>query len=189
MGFDDRAPENISYKQVLLETLDRIGCGGLVLDRHENLFAANSVAMEIVSRLSDRALSKGDDLATAVRRLLSSISTVSKEEDWVTSWQNSEYPLAIFRVPTGEDVVLILVDLGTRLQPSAKTLRSMFGLTSAESNLALGLARGSSPDELARQAGVRKTTVKSQLASVFNKTQTNRQGQLVALLARISILP
>jgi DNA-binding CsgD family transcriptional regulator len=184
----DGSSEDIPYKQVLLETLDRIGCGGLVLDSHNNVSTANSVAIEIIRRWSNSPLEGDDELAKAISQLLITMSPPSTEDDRMTAWQNSEYPLAIFRVPTGEDVVMVLVDLGTSLQPSAKTLRRMFKLTSAESKLALGVARGSSPDELAQEIGVRKTTVRSQLASVFSKTQTHRQGQLVALLARLSIL-
>jgi DNA-binding CsgD family transcriptional regulator len=189
MGFADRPSQDVPYKQVLLETLDRIGCGGLVLDSHNNVSATNSVALDIIRRWTDSPLQGDDELAKAVRQLLFAMSSPSTGEDWMTAWQNSEQPLAIFRVPTGEDTVLVLVDLGSRLQPSAKALRGMFGLTSAESNLALGLARGFSPDELAHQIGVRKNTVRSQLAGVFSKTQTHRQGELVALLARLSILP
>jgi DNA-binding CsgD family transcriptional regulator len=38
-------------------------------------------------------------------------------------------------------------------------------------------------------AGVKVGTVRKQLAAIFIKTVTNRQAELVALLAQISILP
>ena len=38
---------------------------------------------------------------------------------------------------------------------------------------------------LAEQFGVSRNTVRGQLASIFTKTETSRQGELVTLLARI----
>jgi DNA-binding CsgD family transcriptional regulator len=178
------------YRGVLLETLDRIGCGGVVLDTNLNVIAANAVAVEIARTRSDLSFEDPvQGIANAIQQLLKSTSLPTAENDWVTAWRNSERPIAILRIHSSDGVVLLLVDLGTRLQPSAKTLRNLFGLTVAESKLALGMATGSSPDDLAREIGVKKTTVRTQLASVFAKTQTSRQGELIALLARIAILP
>jgi DNA-binding CsgD family transcriptional regulator len=188
MDFGEPSNNDVSYKQALLETLNRIGCGGLVLDDHNNVSAANSVAVEMIRRWADLTPEGDNQLATVTKRLLNSMSRPSPGDGWVAAWQNSECPLAMFRVPIGEDIVIVLVDLETSLQPSATVLRRMFGLTSGESRIALGLARGCSSDALAQEIGVRKTTVRSQLASVFSKTQTRRQAQLVALLARLSIL-
>jgi DNA-binding CsgD family transcriptional regulator len=65
----------------------------------------------------------------------------------------------------------------------------MFGLTAAETRLAASIAQGTAPTDLARQLQISRTTVRSQLASIFAKTHTRRQAELVALLARASILP
>jgi DNA-binding CsgD family transcriptional regulator len=191
--FVQSPPSGLEYRTLLLETLDRIGCGGVVLDGEQNVVAVSAVAIDILKRRIDGHTEKSDadeaKIASRITQFLNAIALPREEEDWVTVWQSAENPLAIIRIPTGEDTVLMLVDVGTRLQPSTETLRRMFGLTSAESKLALGLASGSSPNDLALQIGVRKTTIRSQLASVFSKTQTTRQGELVALLARVSILP
>jgi DNA-binding CsgD family transcriptional regulator len=84
---------------------------------------------------------------------------------------------------------LILVDLDGSPLPSPAALQTMFGLTAAEAQLALAIARGETPAGVARTRGVALATVRSQLASVLGKTQTRRQAELVALLARVSILP
>jgi DNA-binding CsgD family transcriptional regulator len=65
----------------------------------------------------------------------------------------------------------------------------MFGLTPAEERLAVQITRGDTPADIARETGVSIATVRSQLAAVFAKTQTGRQAELVALLARVAILP
>jgi DNA-binding CsgD family transcriptional regulator len=181
--------EGLPYRELVLDILDRIGCGAVVLDNNRDVVAINSVAIEIVNRrIPNFADGSYSGAVKAIKKLLDS-TCWPLDNDWVPAWQRTDNPLALIRIPSKEDIVLVLVDVGSRLQPSKGTLRRLFGLTSAESKLALGLAAGSSPDELAREIGVRKTTVRTQLASVFSKTQTSRQGELVALLARISILP
>src|SRR5215216_4345935 len=160
------------YLSLLLNTLDRIGCGGLILDRNQKLISANSVAVEILKRRN--LPTEGSSFTSAVEELLRSLSASSAPDEaaWVTAWREYEQPLAVFRVPSNEanHVILVLVDIQTRLQPNARVLRQMFGLTSAESKLASGIALGFSPEDLSQRFGVQKTTVRTQLASVFSKT-------------------
>ncbi|MHA3904369.1 helix-turn-helix transcriptional regulator [Castellaniella sp. WN] len=63
-------------------------------------------------------------------------------------------------------------------------LRALFDLSPKEAQLAQALMRGLSLREAAQERHVGLTTVRSQLASLFRKTGTTRQGQLIALLAR-----
>lgn len=67
----------------------------------------------------------------------------------------------------------------------AETLRQRFGLTPAETRLALALAEGMGLREAAERNGVRLSTARVQLKSIFWKTETHRQAELVALLARL----
>ncbi len=66
------------------------------------------------------------------------------------------------------------------LSPGA--LGAWFGLTAAESRLAQALLDGHTPAEFCVQARVSLATVRSQLRSLFAKTQTRRQAELVRLL-------
>ena len=61
---------------------------------------------------------------------------------------------------------------------------SSYGLTRSEAELAHSLALGNSLDEIATKRGVSRNTVKSQLHSIFSKTETSRQSELVSLLLR-----
>ncbi len=58
----------------------------------------------------------------------------------------------------------------------------LFGLTRAETRLAQILASGQSMKDAAALLGVAQSTLRSQLKSIFAKTNTNRQGELVRLL-------
>jgi DNA-binding CsgD family transcriptional regulator len=66
-----------------------------------------------------------------------------------------------------------------------ETIRSTYGLTPAEAKLALLLLEGKSVTEAAQENGVTKDTVRSQLKSIFLKTGTRRQGELIGLLASL----
>ena len=64
-------------------------------------------------------------------------------------------------------------------------LRAAFGLTDREAVVAAFLAEGLSLPELAKHLGLQVGTARNHLKSAFEKTGTTRQGDLVALLARL----
>jgi len=176
-----------------MSTLECIGCGGIMRDRLGGVIDINCAALHLLKR-EIGTMDLGNGLAGAVQRLLSRASPrVSADgASWVTIRRQSGRPLAIYQLDIGDPpgaTILILVDIETSLQPRPRTLRRMFGLTTAEMRLASGLASGCAPIDLARQQHVSRATVRSQLASIFAKTQTRRQAELVALLARIALLP
>ena len=62
-------------------------------------------------------------------------------------------------------------------------LQSVYALSSAEARLALLLLEGRSIYEAAERNRVTRETVRTQLKSIFLKTGTRRQGELISLLA------
>jgi DNA-binding CsgD family transcriptional regulator len=85
--------------------------------------------------------------------------------------------------------MVVLIDLEQTPQPNPATLQKMFGLSPAEAKLAVLIAKGETLTCVAQACKVSMATARTQLASVFQKTRTHRQAELVALLARVSILP
>ncbi|HWC64065.1 MAG TPA: helix-turn-helix transcriptional regulator [Rhizomicrobium sp.] len=65
-------------------------------------------------------------------------------------------------------------------------LHAKHALTPAESRVALALARGAKPADIAAAHGVTVSTVRSQLKAIFRKTGTCSQAQLVAWVFRQS---
>jgi len=65
---------------------------------------------------------------------------------------------------------------------SPDTLVEAYGLTAAEAWVAIGIANGLSVEEVAEQGGTSINTARSQLRSIFRKTETSRQTELVKLL-------
>jgi DNA-binding CsgD family transcriptional regulator len=64
-------------------------------------------------------------------------------------------------------------------------LRQAFQLTPSEARLALHLAGGKSLEEAAQEMAIAQETGRSHLKSVFRKTGTHRQGELIALVSRL----
>lgn len=65
--------------------------------------------------------------------------------------------------------------------------RELFKFTPAETRLAQLLMCGLAPEACASRLNVSITTVRSQLRAMFNKTGTERQAGLVAILAKLSL--
>lgn len=82
------------------------------------------------------------------------------------------------------EVPLALVTVSeTRLdgEAVARRMRLLYGLTGAEARVVADLAAGRTLEEIASGYGVRPSTVRSQLRSVFAKTGATRQAELVRL--------
>ncbi|MEO6946644.1 MAG: helix-turn-helix transcriptional regulator [Nitrobacter sp.] len=65
-------------------------------------------------------------------------------------------------------------------------IRSLFDLTSREADITASLAAGMSLKDAARNAHIQFSTARSHLERIFQKTGTNQQSQLVALLKSVS---
>jgi DNA-binding CsgD family transcriptional regulator len=81
--------------------------------------------------------------------------------------------------------LLTLNALGPRPGPPAAILAKTFRLTPSEAKLACIIARGAPPDIAARELKISRETARNQLKSVFAKTDTHRQSELVALLMQV----
>jgi len=86
------------------------------------------------------------------------------------------------------DAVLFLIDADKTPPTITTRLQIVFGLTPAETRLAVYLVAGKSLVEISAYLHLSRETIKSQLRSLFEKTGTHRQGELIALiLSSISI--
>lgn len=79
-------------------------------------------------------------------------------------------------------VAVFIADPEREPASNSAVLAQLFGLTRAEARLAELLAAGSTLKDAADQLCVAESTVRSQLKSIFAKTSTNRQSELIRLL-------
>jgi len=187
----------------LLDALDRLGYGGILLDGSGQALRVNQSALRIANGgAAPDALSADPNWrSTKLKSLLYSHERPrfrTDQDDWVVlPHEQSEpsRPLILRSLPieergtSGPQTVLILVDLSATPRPASRSLQKIFGLTPTEARLAIAMAGGESLEEIAEATDVTIGTVRKQLASVFVKTDTHRQSELVALLARVSLLP
>lgn len=97
-------------------------------------------------------------------------------------------PIARAQAINGEqgwNVACLVFPLGRRRIAGARQLMGMFGLSAAEARLARALCHGDTLEDHAQTQGVKITTLKTQLRSIFAKTQTDRQVTLVSLITGI----
>ena len=81
--------------------------------------------------------------------------------------------------------LITLNALGPKPEPSATILAKTFRLTTPEAKLACIIARGAPLPIAARELEIPWETARTQLKSVFAKTYTHRQSELVALLLQV----
>jgi len=87
--------------------------------------------------------------------------------------------------PDAVAAIAFISDPQRRKRPRSETLSALFGLSPAESRVTILLADGKSLAEISQLLGVTRNTVKTQLSSIFSKTKTARQSQLIRLLAEL----
>jgi DNA-binding CsgD family transcriptional regulator len=74
--------------------------------------------------------------------------------------------------------------MGGRIMPQIAFLKDRFDLTPAEARLVARLMTGESLRSCAEALGIKYETLRSRLKSVFQKTKTHRQAELVMVVIR-----
>jgi DNA-binding CsgD family transcriptional regulator/PAS domain-containing protein len=70
---------------------------------------------------------------------------------------------------------------------SSRLLQQIFGLSAAEVRVAQRLMLGETPEEAAASLGIKISTLRWHLASLYRKTDTRRQAELVRLLLTLPV--
>lgn len=100
----------------------------------------------------------------------------------------------LHRSMTGEDLITFAAPnlaqpVTSNGLPIELRLRRRFRLSKAEARVATLLADGQAPRMIADRLNVSIHTVRSQLQSIFSKTDTSRQAELTSLLLRETEIP
>lgn len=184
--------------------LDRASRGIIICDGAFRVVFRNPKADEILARKA--GLRVGDDGlliaygAESSRQfsiLLSAAvqASVAKEkiDDQVFNLQCGPHRITLVVAPLAglensesmtHGALITLYDWNRAPSIKADLLQNLFELTEAETTVALGLLQGQSLGEIAEATARSRETVKYHLNSIFRKTSTRRQGELVALLFR-----
>jgi DNA-binding CsgD family transcriptional regulator len=85
---------------------------------------------------------------------------------------------------SGRHAIILVKDPSRFPKSDVNVLHQLFGLTTAEARLTGELASGKSLEEISQERNVRYSTLRAQLRAVMSKTETRRQGELIALATR-----
>jgi DNA-binding CsgD family transcriptional regulator len=80
-------------------------------------------------------------------------------------------------------VLVVIVDPAARSRATATAIQAAFGLTGAETRVALLLASGVAGAQMPAMLGVTSATIKTHLRHCFEKTGTHSQVELSRLFA------
>jgi DNA-binding CsgD family transcriptional regulator len=191
--------------QGMIEALDLVQCGALLVDGDGRVIQYNSSAQRylgtVISVMHGQLIGLDCEANAALQLLVRRLVTTHPKESaggttmlFARSEQHPVLACAVRLRPDGADAaqsptgLVILVDPNQQRAPAEYLLRLAFSLTPAEIRLAIGLLKGMSMQQIARLHGLSVGTLRNQLKTVFAKTRTRRQSELTVLLGRMAIL-
>lgn len=184
--------------------LDHLHTALVLVDATAKVLFANRNARAIVDRRDGLAFCRGELVAqdvsarAALRAIVAATisgSAIKGKQSAMLVSRATKRPLQIVAVPYPSETnlptpgkaaaVVFITDPDQKPATQPETLRLLYGLTCAETKLAMLLLDGISLLEAAELSNVGRETVRSQLKSIFGKTGTRRQSELIGLLARL----
>ena len=186
-----------------LGMLDRVACAAMLIDRCGRVLRRNGLADRLLGdglRICRGAVVAADAQSNRdLQKLVDWVRTQARSHalppERVVVRREDRHPLIVEALPVAglaagpfgsATAVLAITDVAHRPPVPEELLRTAFGLTPAEARLAARMAGGESLDDAAEALGIAKNTARNQLKAVLAKTGTARQGELVALLARLA---
>jgi len=182
-----------------LDTLQALGLPAAAISRKGRLAIANSTFQDLIPlTFQDRAsrLQVIDrDADTLLRKFLEKGAGQGLTIPLKAAIDRG--PLLIHLVPIVGNThdlfmmaswAMVIVPISAPKGAQASLLEGLFDLTPGEARVARALATGVELDVAAANFGVTSATVRSQLRSIFAKTGTHRQSDLVAMLTTTQTL-
>ncbi len=183
-------------------TLDNAGCAAILVDKHGRAARANRRAEELFcnefgirnGRLWTAATSSMARLDHFMRGIEHAKSIGGPLPAPIVIARHGTPCVLIEAMPVasaGNDIfegcraILMVSDLTHPSITDKALLSVVFGLTNAEARLAAAICQGHDLNTAASTFGVSRQTLRSQLKSVFAKTGSRRQAELVARAAQI----
>lgn len=191
-----------SVKTPASVALDTLQWGILIYDASFRVVFRNGAADAVIAANSDLNLSEDGLLSFRdkafseqfVKGISSAVHASTEDSDWTDTilyYRKGSQAMTLTIAPlntlTGSEnerggAVLTLHDWSSRAFIEPEILKHNFGLTEAEARVSYLLTQGESLAGIAETICRSRETVKSHLKSIYGKTNTNRQGELVALL-------
>jgi DNA-binding CsgD family transcriptional regulator len=183
----------------LAESINGLRFGVMILDGAARLVECNGVAEELlrsgegVRRKADGTLCLSEPAAGQFARWTKLGEQPHGVDGLLHARRSGALPLSVMVSPlpaqrsawiTHDPRWLILIfDPERRIEASLELIAHDLAISSSEANVATLLAAGYRLPEVARRLGVSEHTVRSQLKSIFRKTGTRTQADLIRRIA------
>ena len=128
----------------------------------------------------DQSLGKYDGHSTPAAICLNDTKGKTALQIWGT-------PLPVVGDGLEKTAILIINDPSLNVIAPSCLLKSLYGFTEKESRLAHALANGATINQYCSATFVTLNTARTHLKSIYRKTSTNRQAELVRLLSQLFI--
>lgn len=195
-----------SERDIYAGAVDQLSVATIILDEKGRVLNTNTMAatllkasdglglrgqqLRIEDRNIDRQLQAG--LAGVIQAQQAGETSVVKALRVPRAPGRSALGLVIRPVPvaewgegqSGPCAAVFISDPDQRDSASQQTLGELFGLSPAEANVAILLARGLSLAEVSQAQNISPHTARAQLKSIFAKTGVSRQAELVRMIIR-----
>ncbi|MBZ5589906.1 MAG: helix-turn-helix transcriptional regulator [Acidobacteriia bacterium] len=184
------------------DAFDRVALGAVLVDAQAKPILANRAAKRIAAQ-QDGFVIADDGLRGATpadtRILQAAIAEVARRGSGTglglrLPRVSSSRPYEVMAVPIGRGLrwparrhraaVVFISDSGIPHVSPTQLVHDLYALTAAETRLAILLLGGQSLPEAAVTLRIARNTAHTQLASIFRKTETSSQAELVRVLLR-----
>jgi PAS domain-containing protein/DNA-binding CsgD family transcriptional regulator len=190
---------------VAARAFDQVSTGVIVVDADGSVIEMNGLAERVVRRGDGLTIRHGalgavrlfeaakleaaiasatrPGAAAASSRIL--IGRRGSKRDYILTVSSLGVKLGFYSDPMA---LIIVVDPEARC-PKADDLSAYFGLSFAESRLAIQLMSGKQLGAMAAESGTSTATLRTQLRSILKKVKVERQADLFLVLARVPSSP
>ena len=171
--------------------LDHLGHPVLIIDAGRRILLANAAAGRMLARRGGPFAGKTELQSADAeinRRLNKAVlaAIAGSGDAFVVPGRDGHIAArVIVSAMPDHGAAFVMVEAPAHDGDFAGRLVKLYGLSPAEIALAEALLRGETLEIFATARGVRMTTARSQLSSLLRKTDTERQSQLIASLARL----
>jgi DNA-binding CsgD family transcriptional regulator/PAS domain-containing protein len=196
----------LGWKSVIAaRAFDQVSTGVIVVDADGSVIEMNGLAERVVRRGDGLTIRHGALGAVRVfetAKLSAAIASATRpgapaasgriligrrggKRDYILTVSSLGVKLGFYSDPMA---LIIVVDPEARC-PKADDLSAYFGLSFAESRLAIQLMSGKALGAIAAESGASTATLRTQLRSILKKVKVERQAELLLVLASVPSSP
>ncbi|MGZ8156115.1 MAG: helix-turn-helix transcriptional regulator [Burkholderiales bacterium] len=208
LGLIEKSARLQTQRSVIKATLDGLAHGALVCDTRGQIYVANDPALALLAdgdglslredriwahearaqaRLTELLSQSGHSStagATQVQRALA-VPRLSRLPSYQLIFRKVESQRSAFAFEGQWLWSVLISDPNGAKVPTALALAVLYDLTPAEARLATLVTKGYTPERVAEEHCANLATVRSQLSSLFSKTGTRHQAELVRLFSSV----